>query len=100
MDILIRTEGRVLVLSADGHPLLRHRIPRRNKYFKEELRLFRTELKDWCLGERVEHLHFVLPTNITFYHRVLNHAIIRATQQRGYTYLITSEKESANGSTD
>lgn len=93
MIIEVRVQRRTLVLTADKREPIHHKIPRKNKFFKEELRQFREEITAWLMGERVEELHFVFPEHLTFYHRQLNLAILRATQVRGYTYLITTTTE-------
>ena len=40
MTVTVHSHGKWVVLSRDGADNLRHEVPRKNKFFKEELRLF------------------------------------------------------------
>ena len=52
MTVTVHSHGKWVVLSRDGVDNLWHEVPRKNKFFKEELRLFREEIVSWLRGER------------------------------------------------
>lgn len=80
MILRVYTEGRNIFIECPELPtVIKHRIPKFNKYFKEELKRFREEIKNWLLGKVVDEIYFEYQPNMSFHHRVLYQNIARAT---------------------
>ena len=96
MTITVHSHGKWVVLSREGADVLRHAVPRRNKFFREELRLFREEITSWLCGELCDQLIVYKPSNLSFYRRAVLHAIVMATRRSDGLVLITTFEESAH----
>lgn len=96
MTISVHSHGKWIVLSRPEATDLRHEVPRKNKYFKEELRLFREEVIMWLCGGQCDHLIVYKPKNMSFYRRATYHAIVVATRRKDGLALITTYEESAH----
>lgn len=96
MTITVHSHGKWVVLSREGADVLRYEVPRRNKFFKEELRLFREEITSWLCGELCDQLIVYKPSNLSFYRRAILHAIVTATRRSDGLVLITTFEESAH----
>lgn len=80
MTLFVYTERRNIFIESDERPtVIKHHIPKRNPYFKEELKRFIKEIQGWLLGEEVDVIQFVMQREMTFHHRALYSAIIRAS---------------------
>lgn len=80
MTLFVHTEGRNLFIESDTiKTCISHRIPKRNKYFKEELRMFRKEIQTWLCGSSVDEIRFDMYHDMTFYHSALYQAVLQAT---------------------
>lgn len=95
MRLKVYTEGREIYIESDTHDTcIKHHIPKKNKYFKEELRQYREEIQRWLRGKLVDEIEFVFPDTMTFYHRVLYQTIVRATfRPDGLVMLYITEEE-------
>lgn len=96
MTVTVHSHGKWVVLSREGADNLKHEVPRKNKYFKEELRLLREEIAAWLCGNPCDHLIAYKPKNMSFYRRAIYYAIIVATRRRDGLILITTYEESAH----
>lgn len=97
MMLRVYTESRDIYIECSELPtVIKHHIPKKNKYFKEELRRFRKEIQDWLMGRTVDEIYFVFQSDMTFYHRVLYQNIVRATFRTDglvLLHIITEEEE-------
>lgn len=96
MTITVHSYGKWVVLSREGADDLRHEVPRKNKFFKEELRLLREEIVAWSCGKACDHLVVYKPRNMSFYRGAIYHAVLIATRQKGNLALITTYEESTH----
>lgn len=96
MTITVHSHGKWVVLSRDGVDNLRHAVPRKNKFFKEELRLFREDVVSWLRGEQCDHLIVYKPKRLSFYRKAILFAVVQATRRPDRLCLITTYEESAN----
>ena len=96
MTVTVHSHGKWVTLSRDDVDNLRHEVPRKNKFFKEELRLFREEIVSWLRGERCDHLIVYKPMRISFYRKAVLFAVVKATRRSDCLCLITTYEESAN----
>ena len=96
MTITVHSQGKWVVLSREGAEDLRHEVPRKNKFFKEELRIFREEIVSWMHGELCDNLIVYKPINQSFYRRAVLYAIIKATRRSDSLVLITTYEERAH----
>lgn len=92
MNLKVYTERRDIYIESDElRTVIKHHIPKRNKYFKEELRRFRKEIRDWLMGSEVDEITFVYVDNMSFYHRTLYTAVVQATYRREGLVLLRVE---------
>lgn len=96
MTITVHSHGKWVVLSHPGACDLKHEVPRRSKFFKEELRLFREEIVTWMCGNTCDHLIIHRPSNLSFYRKALYFAVVVATRRKDGLALITTYEESAH----
>lgn len=96
MTITVHSQGKWVVLSREGVDNLRHMVPKKNEFFKEELRLFREDIVSWLRGEQCDHLIVYKPMKLSFYRRAILFAVVQATRRSDSLCLITTYKESAN----
>lgn len=96
MTVIVRSRGKYILLYGDHLPTLRHEVPRKNKFFKEELRLFREELVSWMCNKSCDELEVYKPPAMSFYRRALYHAIFKALQRRDGLVLIKTYKEESH----
>lgn len=101
MNLRVYTERRNIYIESDEiRTCIKHHIPKRNKYFKEELRRFRAEIREWLMGREVDEIAFVMQPRMTFYHVQLYRAIIAATRTREQLVLLKVELEGEEDITD
>ena len=85
MTITVHSHGKWVVLSRPGACDLKHEVPKKSKFFKEELRLFREEIVAWMCGNICDHLR-----------KALYFAVVVATRRKDGLALITTYEESAH----
>lgn len=93
MTITVHSAHKWVSISRDGAEDLRHEVPRKNKFFKEELRLLREEMTAWLRGEICDCLVLYKPRELSFYRRAIYHAIVRVVQETAGVVLITTYVE-------
>lgn len=55
-----------------------HTVPRRNKYFKEELRAYREDIRGWLHGDTCDAIDVYEPSRLSFYRKVLMSEAVKA----------------------
>lgn len=95
MTLKVYSQKREIFVESDELPTcIKHHVPKRNKYFKEELRRFRQEIRDWLCGKQVDVIYFHNPPYMSFHHKVLYQAVVGATfRQDKLVMLITILEE-------
>ena len=94
MTITVHSSGSKMILTREGAAPLIHTVPRRNKFFKEELKGFREDIRRWMCGEDCDVLITYKPSQLSFYRRVLYQAVVTATQRVDkLVYLISYEEK-------
>lgn len=97
MTLKVYTEKREIYIECSTLPtVIKHHIPKKNKYFKEELRRFREEIQNWLMGQQVDEIIFIFQSGMTFHHRVLYQNIVRATFRNDglvLLHILTEEEE-------
>jgi hypothetical protein len=91
--ITVHSEGKWIVLTRKNAPALKHEVPKKNKFFMEELRLYREEIFLWICGGLCEELIVYMPSYMSFYRRALYNAIVKATGRRDKLVLIITLRE-------
>lgn len=94
MNLTVYTVGRdIYIETEERRTCIKHHIPKQNKYFKEELRRFRKEIREWLTGATVDQIDFQFYTNMTFHHKALYQAILSACFHSGGLTLVRVELE-------
>lgn len=85
----------IYIESEERKTCIKHHIPKRNKYFKEELRRFRAEIRNWLTGAKVDEILFEFPNEMTFHHKALYQAVVGATfrDDKLVTLIVVKEEE-------
>ena len=81
MTLTIRTVGRIVHVEVDGVHKWQHKIPRRSRYFKEELRQVRESVHACLLGQDPDIIDLYAQSEMTWYHEAIYHAILRACRR-------------------
>lgn len=104
MNLTVYTSKRyIYILSPNRPTVIRHKIPKRNRYFKEELRGYIEDIRGWLCGQLVEEIDMYFPNSMSWYHQALYQAILRATKRPDKLVLVRayiSEEVLAVGSAD
>lgn len=89
MTVTIRSAGKWLTLSREGVEDLVHEVPRKNKFFKEELRQYREEIRCWLRGEECGAIDAFIPLKLSFYRRILMREAVKVLQGSGLPLITT-----------
>lgn len=82
MTVTVHSRGKWIILSRSRAVDLIHEVPRRNPFFKEELRGYRAEICEWLGDKTCDVLVVYRPPSLSFYRAALYRAVVRATRPR------------------
>lgn len=88
MTVTVHSSGSKIVLAREGVAPLVHVVPRKPKFFKEELRCYKEEICAWLCGKKCDVLIVYKPARLSFYRRALYQAIVAATQREDKLVLL------------
>lgn len=105
MKLVVYTVKRFIYVECDQRrTIIKHRIPKYNKYLKEELRRFVEEVSGWLTGAQVDEIEFYYQDFMTLPHMSLYTAVLRACRRKDGVVLVTAYKDTeevgAHGSSD
>ena len=96
MTVVVHSNHKWVTLSTVGSEDLVHEVPRKTKFFKEELRSYRAEISAWLCGRDIDVLEVYIPEHWSFYRRWLYNAIVYTTRRKDGLVLIKVYKESSH----